>query len=331
VLRITALHAGGTALLKLAPVHVHVKARLKVWWDTTSGVLRAAFVARPHIDYAAQMDLLARCGLPRGCTDRLVSSIVPLILERIDEKRPLTLPLEAPVAFKISEVAADEEDSLAALPGLVREASRVLRGLTNPLVVDSIVPRAAFQMAKGIVVMTHVRGGAMMWGAGMGSGILLRKMPTGVWSGPASIGTVAANIGIQFGFRKTDTLLILPSDYHIDTFIQALDGAAQVKLGANVGVAAGPLGRDASVDARVGEGGATVCLSYSHSQGLYAGWNVEGEVLVGRKSDNEECSSRDDRTWNGGGEGLSSEWPVPCKPTDVRVLRARAGTTTPKT
>ena len=68
------------------------------------------------------------------------------------------MPLAVPVALKITEVAADEEDSLAALPGLVREGARVLRGLTNPLMVDSIVPRAAFRLARGIVLMTHVRG-----------------------------------------------------------------------------------------------------------------------------------------------------------------------------
>ena len=288
VVTLTVLTKGGMPLLKANPIKFILDAQLKVWWDTSTGQLKAAFITRPLIDYAAQLHLFAGCCLPRGCTDPLIASIVSIVLGGFGERSPITVPLEVPVAMRITEVAADEEDSLAALPGLVREAARVLKGLTNPLIVDNVVPRAAFRLAKAIVIMTHVRGGVAMWGGGMGSGIMLRKLPSGKWSGPASIGTLAANFGIQMGWRKTDTLLILPTDYHVDVFVRALDGVAQIKLGGSMGVAAGPVGRDAAVDARIGEGGATVCLSYSHSQGLYAGMNMEGEVILGRQSDNEE-------------------------------------------
>ena len=63
---------------------------------------------------------------------------------------------------------------------------------------------------------------------------------------------------------------------------------AQLKLGMTVAIAAGPIGRDASVDARLSTSGATVCLAYSHSQGAYFGYAIEGEILVGRQTDNEE-------------------------------------------
>ena len=286
--RITLSLKNGMALMRADPILTKLDARLKVWWDTKSGVLKVSFSEMPTIDIGNQLRLFGQCGLARWATDWLTSNITSVVLGRFDDKTPIAVPLAVPVAMRITEVAADEEDSLAALPGLVRQAARVLNGLTNPLVVDNVVPRAAFRLAKGIVIMTNVRAGAALLSGGMGSGLLMRKMPTGRWSGPASIGTVTAAVGIQIGWRKTDTLLILPTDYHVEIFQQALDGAGQIKIGATLAVAAGPVGRDAAVDARIGQGGAAVCLSYSHSQGVFMGWNVEGEVLVGRQTDNEE-------------------------------------------
>ena len=287
-LRITVCLKNGMPLGSVEPNTLRFDTKLRIWWDTSSGVLKVSFKERPTIDYGAQLHLLGKCALPRGCTDWLTATIVSHVLGGFDDNNPIAVPLAVPVAMQVTDFAADEEDSLAALPGLVREATRVLNGLTNPLVVDNIVPRAAFRLARGVVIMTHVRGGMAMWGGGMGSGILLRKLPTGRWSGPASLGTLTASLGLQVGWRKTDTLLILPTDYHVDIFQAALDGVGQIKVGATIAVAAGPVGRDAAVDARIGQGGAAVCLSYSHSQGVYAGWNLEGEVIVGRRTDNEE-------------------------------------------
>ena len=42
-------------------------------------------------------------------------------------------------------------------------------------------------------------------------------------------------------------------------------------LGTDLEVTAGPIGRDISAQYRVGDGGNSPCLSYSHSVGLFAG------------------------------------------------------------
>ena len=293
---VVALHAVtrdscGLPLVMVTPHSFDMLASVRVWWDTHSGMLRIAFVGAPAIDWRGPLRVaggLCCCLTPQRLTDALISRAIGHSLQRFDQDRPLEVPLKVPVALNIIEAVEDHDDSLAALPGLVREACRALGHLSNPLNVDSIVPKAALKIAKGLVLMTHIRGGMAMIGGGVGSGILLKRMANGEWSPPVSIGTVGGSFGVQVGFRKTDTMIILPTDQQTDTFVRAADGLAQLKLGMTVAIAAGPIGRDASVDARLSTSGATVCLAYSHSQGAYFGYAIEGEILVGRQTDNEE-------------------------------------------
>ena len=225
--------------------------------------------------------------LPQCATDALLSTIVSSVLASFDPAAPLEVPLQVPVALKITEIGGDEDESLVTLPGLVRESTRVLQGLTNPLLLDGAIPAAILRRAQGLVLMTHVRAGFAL-GATMGSGIMIRRLANNVWSGPVSVGTAGVSFGPQLGVRKTDTLLCLMSEHSIEVFERAIDGFAQLKLGTTIAVAAGPIGRDASIDARAGEGGVTACLAYSQSQGAYLGVSLEGETLTGRREDNEE-------------------------------------------
>lgn len=249
--------------------------------------------AGPHFDVSSAVDLLG-C-LPLQCvTDRILPPIVARLLASFSPERPLKLPLQVPVALKVTTGdAEDEKDSLASMHGVVREASRVLTNLTNPISVDSSIPRAVLKRAKGLVVITRISAGALLYGGGFGSGIMLRKLDDGRWSGPVSIQTVSMAFGPQFGVRKSDTLLCLLSDSAIQVFSKAIDGIGQLKLGGQASIAAGPVGRDASLDARISQGGVASVLSYSHAQGGFAGATVEGEQLFGRQADNEEYYFRE--------------------------------------
>jgi len=316
VVRVTAKLPNGFALAKAAPNSAQIETDLQVWWNTATGSLKIAFVTKPVISFSGQWHAFAVLPLPRWLTDPLVCAIVPPILAKLDEAHPIKVPLQAPVQLKVFEY--DSQDSLAALPGMVRASIAVLQGLTNPLVVDDVVPRAALKLAKGLVIMTHLRGAILGVGGGMGSGILLRKLPSGKWSGPIALGSLLGNFGVQFGARKTDTLLILPTDAHVQVFVKAFEGVGQLKLGGTAAVAAGPLGRDAGLDARLSQGGATVILSYSHSQGWYLGYNAEGEVLVGKPADNEDYYCTPGVT---AAEILSGEVPPPTD-KDAKALYA---------
>ena len=75
-------------------------------------------------------------------------------------------------------------------------------------------------------------------------------MASGQWSGPVCLQTLAMTLGPQIGFRKSDTLLCLLDDGAIAVFSKAIAGFGQIKLGGQLAVAAGPVGRDAALDAR---------------------------------------------------------------------------------
>ena len=124
--------------------------------------------------------------------------------------------------------------------------------------------------------------------ATFGQGLVLRRLPDGSWSAPSSIGSGGFGVGPQTGASKTDTLIILRTEEAIRTFT----GRGQMKLGTDLHVAVGPVGRELTADARINRLGSTTGLSYSHSQGLYLGAALGTEVLLTRRIDNEEFYQR---------------------------------------
>jgi hypothetical protein len=217
--QITIKRLDGFALLKVSPRRVHVDGRVKIWWNTRSGLVRLAFLSEPRVRWEGPVHLLGGARLPPCCSDGAVCSIVQLLLGLADVAHPISVPLAVPTAMAITDAGFDDADSLAALPGLVREGSRVLRNLAldSSLSIDAAVPRAAFRLAKGIVILhavaprptlpgsthgiviaahaahaaptlslvvsrhrTHMRG-AIGVGGGVGSGIMLKRLPDGRW------------------------------------------------------------------------------------------------------------------------------------------------------
>jgi len=74
--------------------------------------------------------------------------------------------------------------------------------------------------------------------------------------------------------------------------VKAFSGGGQVKLGASLSVAAGPLGREAGLDARLGKGKVAACFSYAITQGLFGGVSFDGAILTPRKSENKKFYGR---------------------------------------
>jgi lipid-binding SYLF domain-containing protein len=85
--------------------------------------------------------------------------------------------------------------------------------------------------------------------------------------------------GLQFGAQTIDLVLLVMNDKGVDKLLHN-----RVSLGAEASVAAGPVGRDAraATDVQL----QAEILSYSRTQGVFAGLNLSGGVLRDDEDDN---------------------------------------------
>jgi lipid-binding SYLF domain-containing protein len=104
----------------------------------------------------------------------------------------------------------------------------------------------------------------------MGTGLVIAKLDDGSWSAPSAIATFGVGWGAQVGAQVTNYVLVLSTVAAVNAFT----GRGQLSLGAEIDVAAGPLGRSAAMYGNVSKKGAAACYTYAHSKGLVSGLQV---------------------------------------------------------
>ena len=80
------------------------------------------------------------------------------------------------------------------------------------------------------------------------------------------------SVGFQIGGSFTDVVMLFMNDHALQSLM-----SDKFKIGADVTVAAGPVGRQASADTDVKLN--AEILSYSRSKGVFAGASVDGAVV----------------------------------------------------
>ena len=141
--------------------------------------------------------------------------------------------------------------------------------------------RRHLKNAKGVLVVPQMLKGACGIGAEGGSGVLMVRGADGSWSYPAFYTLGAVSIGFQIGGSASEVMLLLMTKKGV----KAIVDDKKIKLGADLGVAAGPIGGGA--EAGITLGSADV-LVYSLSKGAYVGISLEGSVIEPRESLNKE-------------------------------------------
>ncbi|MBI5688033.1 MAG: hypothetical protein HZC54_23415 [Verrucomicrobia bacterium] len=147
---------------------------------------------------------------------------------------------------------------------------------------EKSIPEEVIRDAKGLAVLTVVKAGFIFSARG-GQGVVLARTPAG-WSGPSGIGTGGAGFGLQIGVQATEFVIVLNTPAAVAAFAQG----GNVELGADLSVAAGPVGRHVA-------GGVmptAAVYTYSQSQGLFAGVSLEGTVIITKKERNAEYYGR---------------------------------------
>lgn len=136
---------------------------------------------------------------------------------------------------------------------------------------DKSIPRDLLAHAKAIAVFPQVIKASFVVGGEGGRGVVSRRTSTG-WSDPVFFRAGGGSVGWQIGATATDFVLLFMND-------EAMAGLMKDKfeLGAEAGVAGGPVGREtgAGTDALMH----AEILSYSRSRGLFAGVSLKGVVV----------------------------------------------------
>lgn len=146
--------------------------------------------------------------------------------------------------------------------------------------------RSLLKDAKAVLIYPQVIRLAFVLGASGGNGVLLAyDQKANSWSGPAFYTIGQGSIGIQAGGEAAEVVLVALSDRGLAALL-----STSSKLGADVGVALGPIG--------VGAEAATANLSgdiisYSRASGLYAGASLSGAVVAVRDALNQAYYEKD--------------------------------------
>jgi lipid-binding SYLF domain-containing protein len=172
--------------------------------------------------------------------------------------------------------------SLAATPAteIVTKAQLSVESMSTDANIGQYV-RRHLKNAKGVLIVPQMLKGAFMVGGEGGSGVLLIRDAKGTWSYPAFYTLGSVSFGLQIGGAASEVMLLLMTDEGVNAIV----GDKKIKLGADVGVAAGPVGGGAEAGVTLGSADVIV---YSLSKGAYLGISLEGSVVEPRESVNKE-------------------------------------------
>ena len=165
-----------------------------------------------------------------------------------------------------------------------RNAVRVLTDIQQ--IPESAIPDKLLDEARAIVVVPDTLKIGLVFGARRGRGLVSVKNPDGTWSNPSFVTLTGASIGFQAGVQSADVVLVFRSDRGLDSIVNG-----KITLGADAGIAAGPVGRNAAT-ATDGQLKAEI-WSWSRARGLFAGVALDGAVLSIDDDANEAVYGRD--------------------------------------
>ena len=194
----------------------------------------------------------------------------------------------APMATPASAAEVAEQQRLVDKATLTLKAFAADPGLKAALRAWSPETRALF------IVPQFLRGAFVFGGAG-GSGLLLvRDEKTGNWGDPVFYTIGSASFGLQVGADVSEIVLLVRTPKGLEEFYHS-----DFKLGANAGMAIGPVGEGSSV-----HGLAADIIAYARKKGVFAGLAIEGAFVAVSDEANEAYYGK------------------PVRPTDIAIKQS---------
>jgi SH3 domain-containing YSC84-like protein 1 len=158
----------------------------------------------------------------------------------------------------------------------IRDAATTLKEIHA--VPDKDIPQDLWDKAECVIVVPSLKKAAFVFGGEYGSGLMSCRHDA-QWSAPVFMQVGKGSWGLQIGAQSIDLVLLVMNARGMEKLL-----SNKVSLGAEASIAAGPVGRDARA-ATDGQMTAEI-LSYSRTQGLFAGVNLSGGVVKPAIDDN---------------------------------------------
>lgn len=151
------------------------------------------------------------------------------------------------------------------------------------------ISKSLTDKAKCIVVIPSVKKFAIGFGVDYGKGAMSCRLGenfNGPWSAPSMTALEGGNFGLQVGLQATDLVLLVLNERGVDSLLKS-----KAKLGGDVSIAAGPIGRQMTAATDLGM--RAQILAYSHTGGVFAGVALTGSTLRPDNQGNESLYGRE--------------------------------------
>jgi lipid-binding SYLF domain-containing protein len=166
----------------------------------------------------------------------------------------------------------------------LQKASNVMNEIMSTP--DKGIPHDLLDKAVCVGIVPSQVKFAFVFGGSFGRGVLVcRTHGDGPWGAPSMFTMGGASVGFQIGGQATDVVFLVMNPEGMKKLVQD-----SVKLGGELSVAAGPVGRaaDGATDAQLH----AEILSYSRNRGLFAGASLNGAVYKQNEDANQRLYGR---------------------------------------
>ena len=185
-------------------------------------------------------------------------------------RKNLLIVSVAGLALVLPALASDRSDDI----GRIQKATRVFGEImATP---DKGIPRDLLERAQCVAIIPGEEKLAFIFGGNYGKGLATCRTASG-WSAPMFLAVGGGSVGFQIGASFTDVVMLFMNDHALQSLL-----GDKFKIGGDLTVAAGPVGRQASADTDLKLN--AEILSYSRSKGVFAGASVDGAVAQADKS-----------------------------------------------
>src|SRR2546430_15261558 len=122
--------------------------------------------------------------------------------------------------------------------------------------------------AKAVLIAPEItKAGFILGGSGGRAVVVARDAKSGKWVGPAFYTVATASVGFQAGISVSEMVTLVMTEKGLNTLL-----SDSFKMGGDAAVAAGPIGAGAQSNL------VADFISFSRSQGIYGGLNLDGTI-----------------------------------------------------